>query len=100
MQKRFSLLIAMLVILVTSAMAQVTTSSLSGKVTEASTGEEVIGATVQAVHVPSGTRYMTVTNSEGRFNIQGMRPGGPYTVSISYVGFQKEKLHRHQACSG
>lgn len=90
MQKRFSLLIAMLVILVTSAMAQVTTSSLSGKVTEAGTGEEVIGATVQAVHVPSGTRYMTVTNSEGRFNIQGMRPGGPYTVSISYVGFQKK----------
>ena len=33
---------------------------------------------------------MTVTNSEGRFNIQGMRPGGPYTVSISYVGYQKK----------
>ncbi len=90
MQKRFSLLIAMLVMLFTSAMAQVTTSSLSGKVTEAGTGEEIIGATVQAVHEPSGTRYMTVTNSEGRFNIQGMRPGGPYTVSISYVGFQKK----------
>lgn len=47
----------------------------------------MIGATVQAVHVPSGTRYATVTNIDGRFTIQGMRTGGPYTVTISYVGY-------------
>ena len=68
-------------------MAQITTSALSGKVTTQDTKEEVIGATVQAVHVPSGTRYATVTNIDGRFTIQGMRTGGPYTVTISYVGY-------------
>ena len=68
-------------------MAQITTSALSGKVTTQDAKEEGIGATVQAVHVPSGTRYATVTNIDGRFTIQGMRTGGPYTVTISYVGY-------------
>lgn len=68
--------------------AQVTTSAMSGKVTLEGSKEELIGATIQAVHEPSGTRYGTVTNIDGRFNIQGMRTGGPYTVTISYVGHQ------------
>lgn len=76
MQKRLQLLIAMLVLVVSVAMAQVTTSGISGKVT--SQGEEVIGATVTATHQPSGTVYRAVTNMDGRFSIQGMRPGGPY----------------------
>ena len=46
-----------------AAIAQVTTSSLAGKVTlDDANGEEVIGATIQAVHEPSGTRYAAVTN--------------------------------------
>ncbi|MDD6471929.1 MAG: carboxypeptidase regulatory-like domain-containing protein [Bacteroidales bacterium] len=68
--------------------AQVTTSAMTGKVTD-STGETVIGASVQAVHEPSGTRYGAVTNVDGRYSIQGMRTGGPYRVEISYVGYQK-----------
>ena len=52
-------------------------------------GELLIGATVQAVHEPSGTTYGTVTNADGRYSLQGMRTGGPYTVEVSYVGFQK-----------
>ena len=66
---------------------QVTTSGISGKVT--AEGELLIGATVQAVHEPSGTTYGTVTNADGRYSLQGMRTGGPYTVEVSYVGFQK-----------
>ena len=68
-------------------MAQVTTSALSGKVTDESK-EAVVGATVQVVHEPSGTKYAAVTNVDGRFNIQGMRNGGPYTVAVSYIGYQ------------
>ena len=71
-----------------SIMAQVTTSSMSGRVTLKETGEELIGATIQAVHMPSGTSYGAVTNANGRFNIQGMRTGGPYKVTVSYVGHQ------------
>ena len=89
MQKRLFFLIAMMLMVSTAIMAQVTTSSMSGKVTIGdANGEEVIGATVQAVHEPSGTRYTAVTNVDGRFSIQGMRTGGPYAVTVSYIGFQ------------
>ena len=64
---------------------------MAGKVTlDDANGEEVIGATVVAVHEPSGTRYTTVTNASGRFTINGMRTGGPYEVTVSYIGFQSK----------
>lgn len=87
MRKKLCLLMAIM-LSVTTAMAQITTSSMSGKVTMQGSGEEVIGATVQVVHEPSGTRYNAVSNVDGRFSIQGMRTGGPYTVTVSYIGFQ------------
>ncbi|MDE6278041.1 MAG: TonB-dependent receptor [Muribaculaceae bacterium] len=67
--------------------AQITTSSLSGQVTEPN-GEPLIGASVVAVHQPSGTRYATSTNLDGRYSIEGMRVGGPYHIDYSYVGKQ------------
>ncbi len=93
MQKRLFFLVAMLLTLSLTAMAQITTSSMAGKVTiNDEKGEEVIGATVQVVHEPSGTRYNAVTNANGRFAIQGMRTGGPYAVTVSYIGFQSKTL--------
>ena len=68
--------------------AQVTTSALSGQVID-EMKEPVIGATVVAVHEPSGTSYGAVTNIDGRYTIQGMRTGGPYKIEISYVGYKK-----------
>ena len=66
---------------------------MAGKVTlDDANGEEVIGATVVAVHEPSGTRYTTVTNTSGRFTINGMRTGGPYEVTVSYIGFQSKVI--------
>jgi hypothetical protein len=64
---------------------QVTTSSLSGRVTDGN--ETLIGATVKAIHEPSGTTYGAVTNNDGRYSIQGMRTGGPYKVEILYLGY-------------
>ncbi len=90
MQKRLHLLIAMMLFLASSAMAQVTTSSLAGKVI--AEGEDVIGATVEAVHTPSGTRYTAVTNTKGMYTINGMRVGGPYRVTISYIGYETKVI--------
>jgi outer membrane protein OmpA-like peptidoglycan-associated protein len=92
MQKRVLFLMSMLLMFSLTAMAQITTSSLTGKVVVEGANESAIGATVQAVHEPSGTRYAAVTNASGRFTIQGMRTGGPYTVTISYIGFQSKSL--------
>ena len=81
-------MVALLMTLTMSALAQVTTSSMTGKVTLEGSGDEIIGATVVAVHEPSGTRYNAVTNVNGMFTIQGMRTGGPYNVTVSYIGHQ------------
>ncbi len=74
-------------LLVFSASAQVTTSSLRGSVADKN-GETIPGATVVAVHTPSGTQYYAVANAEGRFAIDGMRAGGPYSVEVSCLGYQ------------
>ena len=90
MKKNFYLILALLMTMfIGTASAQVTTSSLSGTVTDDS-GETLPGATVIAVHVPSGTQYACSTNENGRYFIQGMRPGGPYTLTYSFVGLNNE----------
>ncbi|TJZ50594.1 TonB-dependent receptor [Sphingobacterium olei] len=65
--------------------AQVTTSSMTGVVT-AQSGQATAGASIKAVHVPSGTTYAGASNGVGRFNLNGMRVGGPYQVTITYIG--------------
>ena len=67
--------------------AQVTTSSLGGRVVDEN-GEPVPGAAIVATHTPSGTVYGVITNLDGRYTIQGMRTGGPYTVEVSSLGYQ------------
>lgn len=69
----------------------VTTSSMIGLVTDAK-GEPLIGATIIATHVPSGSRYGAVTQADGRYTILGMRVGGPYRVTASYVGYQAQTV--------
>jgi hypothetical protein len=67
--------------------SQVTTSGISGTV-KSSSGTNIPGASVQVVHVPTGTKYNAVTNYTGGYSIQAIRPGGPYTVKVSFVGFR------------
>ena len=83
-----SLLLSLAAMLfVVSASAQVTTSALNGRIADEN-GETIPGATVIATHTPSGTQYYAVANAEGRFFINGMRSGGPYTVEVSCLGYQ------------
>ena len=70
-----------------AAFAQVTTSALGGRVVDGN-GEPVIGAAVVATHEPSGTVYGVITNTDGRYAINGMRAGGPYKVEFSCLGYQ------------
>jgi len=66
----------------------VTTASINGQVTEAN-GDPLPGANVVAVHTPSGTKYGVATDFDGYYRISNMRTGGPYRITISYVGFQE-----------
>jgi hypothetical protein len=68
-----------------SATAQVTTSGMTGTI-KGPENSSLAGATIKATHMPSGTVYSAVASESGVFNIQGMRPGGPYTVEVSYAG--------------
>jgi len=83
------LTVALLLVTSLSVSAQgVTTASIFGKLTDQTTGEALIGATVQAVHTPSGSTYGNVTDVDGFFRIPGMRVGGPYIITTTYVGYQ------------
>jgi len=84
--KRISLTLLLMLMVHLYALAQVTTSGMNGLVKGGN--EPLIGATIVAVHIPSGTSYGTVTNMDGRFILQGMRTGGPYKIDVSYIGFK------------
>ncbi|MDF1560026.1 MAG: carboxypeptidase regulatory-like domain-containing protein [Bacteroidales bacterium] len=86
---RFIFMPLLLFIGTATMMAQVTTSTLTGKITEAD-GQPLPGATIVATHVPSGTLYGAAANSQGLYSIQGMRPGGPYTVNVTFIGYQTQ----------
>ncbi len=75
-----------------AAFAQVTTSSLAGRISDEN-GGPLAGAAVLAVHTPSGTQYGTIANADGRYVINGMRVGGPYKVTITFLGFQSQEFN-------
>ncbi|TNF72686.1 MAG: TonB-dependent receptor [Bacteroidetes bacterium] len=86
--KKCFFLVALL--LSVTAGAQVTTSNIRGLVTDQQ-GVPMLGANIVAVHTPTGTRYGAITNIDGRFNLLNLRVGGPYEVTISYVGYTTQQ---------
>jgi hypothetical protein len=91
MEKSKSLFVMLLILFLSlSTFGQdATTSSMNGKIVD-SKGLPLIGSTIVAIHVPTGTLYGAAANNQGLFSIQGMRPGGPYKVEISFVGYSKK----------
>ena len=65
----------------------VTTSSINGRVLD-NTETAIPGANVIAVHVPTGSVYGAITDFDGFYRITNMKSGGPYNLTISYVGFE------------
>jgi len=73
-------------------MAQgVTTAAFNGLVTD-SDGNPIVGATVTALHTPTGTVYTAVSRLDGLYNIPAVRVGGPYTVTVSMDPFKTQEL--------
>ena len=84
---KFLFLAATMLVAGVVAHAQVTTSSLGGRVSDK--GGPVAGATVIATYGPTGATYYAVTNENGHYRINGITPGGPYSVNIEMLGYRK-----------
>lgn len=84
------IMVAVLATLITTA--QVTTSSISGVVKTAD-GQPIEGASLVAVHTPSGTQYSALAKKGGVFTLPGLRTGGPYTLKISFTGLKVETVN-------
>ncbi len=75
-----------------SVIGQTTTSSIKG-IVKSSNNETLPGATVLAVHTPTGSKYSALSNEDGRFSILNMRIGGPYKITVTFVGYQSEEFN-------
>lgn len=90
LSKRILKLFVLVFMLPMAMFAQVTTSTISGTVS--SKGQTLEGAAIKATHLPSGTVYTTVSKKGGTFNLSGLRTGGPYQVTITYVGLKSQTV--------
>lgn len=90
MLKKFAPFLTLMLAITLTLQAQVTTSSISGTI-RTSKGEALTGATITATHTPTGTIYRVTSRTGGRFDLYNLNPGGPYTITVSFVGFNEEK---------
>lgn len=85
-------LIALFLVTASSLAQGVTTSAISGRVLDNTDGP-LPGANIVATHVPTGSVYGAVTDFDGFYRLTNLRPGGPYNVTITYVGFEDYTLN-------
>jgi len=86
---KFSILTLFMALFTISAIAQETTSEIQGTVTDGKNG--LGNATIIAVHTPTGTKYTTTSRKDGRYNLPNLRVGGPYTITVTFVGFKADQ---------
>ena len=90
MKKTIMMSLLSLFVTITS-FGQITSSTLSG-VVKNEKGEKLVGATINVVHQPTGTKYGSSTNAQGGYIIPGARVGGPYIVKVTYVGYKVKEV--------
>src|SRR5882724_2786667 len=91
--RRVSIIFAALLVMLCRSLtgiAQETTADIQGTVCDGKTG--LAGATIVAVHTPTGTAYTTTSRKDGRYNFANVRIGGPYEIKVTYAGYKEEKL--------
>jgi hypothetical protein len=89
MTRRFNLLTAIFLLFGFLANAQETTSDIQGTVTDGTNA--VSSATIVAVHIPTGTKYSTTSRKDGRYNLPNLRIGGPYEITVTFIGYKPAK---------
>jgi len=90
MRRKINLLTAIFVLLGFFIKAQETTSEIQGTVFDAGQ-TPLAGATITAIHQPTGTKYVTTSRKNGQFNLANIRVGGPYLLTTTFVGFNEGK---------
>ncbi|MDC1465542.1 carboxypeptidase regulatory-like domain-containing protein [Polaribacter sp.] len=91
MKTKLLILCSLILMFSLGAYAQTTTSKISGSITE-KTGEALFGANIIALHTPTGTLSGATAQDNGRYTLSNLRIGGPYTITISYVGFESQTI--------
>src|SRR5215467_3011550 len=94
MAKRFALLMVGIALVLTAVMmgAQVSTSSITGRITD-STGAVIVGAQVQVKNEATGAVYQSVTTPTGSYVFPSLPPG-PYTITVTQGGFRTVDIGR------
>ncbi len=85
-------LILVAVFTVSFSMAQNTTGTITGSVKDAK-NMPLVGASIEVIHEPSGSRYKSVSTSTGKYTVPALRVGGPYKITVSYVGLKSEVIN-------
>lgn len=77
--------------------AQETNSHATGRVFS-DKNETLAGATITVIHEPTQSKYVSVTRNDGYFHFFNLKPGGPYSIDISSIGYtslKKTNLYIH-----
>lgn len=85
-KKITSSIVIMLILCNLHLIAQVTTASITGMVYDKK-NMSLPGANIIALHLPSGTKYIITSRANGSFTIPNARTGGPYTLTVTFVGY-------------
>lgn len=89
MMKIYKILVLMILISSVSFAQGLTTAAINGTIAD-DKGENLPGANIVAVHVPTGTQYGVSSRANGKYNLTALRTGGPYTITVSFVGYNPQ----------
>ncbi|HEX6048229.1 MAG TPA: carboxypeptidase regulatory-like domain-containing protein, partial [Gemmatimonadaceae bacterium] len=68
----------------------VTTSSVSGRVVDDASSEPIEGASITVVNMATGATSRAASGRDGRYLVQGLEVGGPYSVTARHPGYQPQ----------